>query len=79
MAAKQGIERQFVVATFDDYRDALEYIRRAKMNRRLRARTNPGQVYRPDSLLKKFIDAWVEPYENPIPHNPYIERLGKVK
>lgn len=77
MATKSGTERKFLIATFDNYKDALEYIRRSKMNRRMRARTNPSQVYRPDSLLMKCTDAWVEVYENHIPHNPCIERLKR--
>lgn len=79
MALKPGTERKFLIATFDEYKDAIEYIRRAKMNKRMRARTNPGQVYRPDSLLKKYTDAWVEIYESHTPHNPYLERLRRTR
>lgn len=67
MATKLGRGKKFLVATFDDRKDALEYIRRSKLSKRSRARINPGQIYRPDSLLRKCGDAWVEGYINSTP------------
>lgn len=75
VAQKDGSSKKYKVATFDTRTDAEVYISNAKLLKRTRGRLNPGMIFRPDSLLSRFAEAWVEEYSRPLPHNPYIEEL----
>jgi len=65
-------ETEEVVATFDRAEDGEEYIRRSRLQQRIRGGSfSPDIVYRRDSLLHYYSYAEIR-QRSEVPHNPEI-------
>jgi len=67
-------ETEEVVATFDNKKDAENYIKKSKLKQRVHNSWGSDKVFRSNSLLKYYESAWVQEKEEPdiVPHNPTI-------
>jgi len=64
-------ESEEVVATFDNEKDALEYIKKSKLKKVVRQTWAGDNVFKKSSLLSYYQDAEVKEREV-VPHNPKI-------
>lgn len=67
-------EEEEVVATFDNEKDAKDYIKKSRLKQRKRSNWDDGQPFKSSSLLSRFASAEVRKHysEPDPPHNPTI-------